>query len=474
MLLAYVHGICSRKSSFNCFRRTHFLSSTRFLFPSKRRQVRAPSLHLSCLYTTREKSVNSSKPILHPKITILGGGFGGLYTALTLSRYPWTRLTKPKITLVDRSDRFVFLPMLYEVAFGQLDKWQVAPTFSQLLQGTDVEFVLGQVEKVDVQKSTCEIFSTKYGQKEFYHDRLVIAIGTEPSLSSVPGADKYALPFRTLEHAEQLKQKLVNLTKMRRQQNRKPVIFVIGGSYSGVELASNVAEYFRGEARVCIVDRGNRLLDAASEHNRNVALQTLRSLNVESLLDMEVSCVTENAVSLKSIQESTQESEKKFDADLVLWTAGFKPSSWLQFVALEKDPTGRILTSSTLQATRHDNIFVLGDAAAVTDVNGQRCKATAQVAIQQAECAAWNIWASLCNKKPVPFRYEHLGELMTLGKYNGTAEVFGIPLSGTSAQFTRRLAYLFRMPTNLHRLKVGQNWVFKPVSCFFENFSFPL
>ncbi|GJD09005.1 Alternative NAD(P)H-ubiquinone oxidoreductase C1, chloroplastic/mitochondrial [Galdieria sulphuraria] len=439
MLLAYVHGICSRKSSFNCFRRTHFLSSTRFLFPSKRRQVRAPSLHLSCLYTTREKSVNSSKPILHPKITILGGGFGGLYTALTLSRYPWTRLTKPKITLVDRSDRFVFLPMLYEVAFGQLDKWQVAPTFSQLLQGTDVEFVLGQVEKVDVQKSTY-----------------------------------WLLPSVRNQVCHQFLVPTINLTKMRRQQNRKPVIFVIGGSYSGVELASNVAEYFRGEARVCIVDRGNRLLDAASEHNRNVALQTLRSLNVESLLDMEVSCVTENAVSLKSIQESTQESEKKFDADLVLWTAGFKPSSWLQFVALEKDPTGRILTSSTLQATRHDNIFVLGDAAAVTDVNGQRCKATAQVAIQQAECAAWNIWASLCNKKPVPFRYEHLGELMTLGKYNGTAEVFGIPLSGTSAQFTRRLAYLFRMPTNLHRLKVGQNWVFKPVSCFFENFSFPL
>ncbi|GJQ11676.1 hypothetical protein GpartN1_g3467.t1 [Galdieria partita] len=475
MLLAYVCGMCRWKVSFDCFSRTCFLNSTRFLFPSKRRQVLTRHLHLSCIYTSGEKSVNSSKkPVLHPKITILGGGFGGLYTALFLSRYPWTRLTRPKITLVDRSERFVFLPMLYELAFGQLDKWQVAPTFSQLLQGTDIDFVLGQVEKVDVQGSTCEIFSTKHGHKVLQHDRLVIAIGTEPSLSSVPGADKYTLPFRTLEHAELLKQKLANLTKIRRQQGREPIIFVIGGSYSGVELASNVAEYFQGKAKVYIVDRGSRLLDAASDHNRNIALQTLRSWNVETLLGMEVSCVTEDAVLLKSVEEPFQEPQKKFDVDLVLWTAGFKPSSWLSFVELEKDSTGRILTSSTLQANGHEDIFVLGDAAAVTDVNGQKCKATAQVAIQQAQCAAWNIWASLCNKKPIPFRYEHLGELMTLGKYNGTAEVFGIPLSGTSAQVTRRLAYLYRMPTHLHRWKVGQNWVLKPVGCLFDNFSFPL
>lgn len=410
--------------------------------------------------------------MLHPKITILGGGFGGLYTALLLSRFPWTRLTKPEITLVDRSERFVFLPMLYEVAFGQLDKWQVAPKFSDLLQGTDIAFMLGQVEKIDIQGSTCDIFSTSDGQKQLQYDRLVIAIGTETNVSAVPGADKYALSFRTLEDAQRLKQRLANLSRMKRQKGKKPVIFVIGGSYSGVELCCNVAEYFRGEAKVYIVDRGNRLLDTASDHNRNTALETLRSWNVETLLDTNVSCVAEDSVTLQSLKEP--EKLHKFDTDLVLWTAGFKPFSWLHFTSLEKDPTGRIVTSNTLQAVGHDDIFVVGDAAAVTDVNGQKCKATAQVAIQQAECAAWNIWASLNNKKPIPFRYQHLGELMTLGKYKATAQVFGIPLSGTTAQLTRRLAYLFRMPTNMHRLKVGQNWVLKPMGCFLDNFSFPL
>ncbi|KAK4526159.1 hypothetical protein GAYE_SCF20G4073 [Galdieria yellowstonensis] len=479
MWLAYVCGTSSRIHAAWKFplhylsANTSFLSSTRRFHVFRKYQVLPRQICCVHSATTTTKESHRTKAVLHPKITILGGGFGGLYTALLLSQFPWTRLTKPKITLVDRSERFVFLPMLYEVAFGQLDKWQVAPTFSQLLQGTDIEFMLGQVEKVDVQGSTCEIFSTKTGQIQLPYDRLVLAVGAEPNFSSVPGADKYALPFRTLEHAEQLKQKLVHLSNSLRRKGRKPVIFVIGGSYSGVELASNVAEYFGGRAKVYIVDRGNRLLDAASDHNRNTALQTLRSWNVETLLEMEVCNVAEDSLSLKSVKEPNQE-PNKMDADLVLWTAGFKPSAWLNFIALERDPTGRILTDSTLQATGHEDIFVLGDAAAVVDGNGQKCKATAQVAIQQAQCAAWNIWASLRNKKPIPFRYQHLGELMTLGKYKATAEVFGIPLSGTTAQLARRLAYLYRMPTNMHRWKVGQSWLFTPVGCFLENFSFPL
>eukprot|EP00871_Galdieria_phlegrea_P000110 jgi/Galph1/109/GphlegSOOS_G4830.1 len=418
------------------------------------------------------KEYKSTSGTLHPSVVVLGGGFGGLYSALLLSQMSWTRLTRPRITLVDRNEHFVFLPLLYEVVLGQLEPWEVAPAYSDLLKGTDIEFFQANIEGIDLEGRLTEVFSTKVGEKKIPYDRLIVAVGSESNLGAVSGAEKYAVPFRSLKDAATVKDRLDEIRRKILHNKRKPSIFVIGGSYSGVELASCVAEFLDGKARVCIVDSGKRLLSASSEHNRIVSQNILHALNVEMILEKQVVDVGQNSLTLRSAKEPFH--EEKFDSDLVLWTAGLKASSLLQRVPLPKDTVGRIGTTKTLQVENNDEIFALGDAASVIDINGQVCKATAQAALQEAEYVAWNTWASLTNKKMIPFRYQHLGELLTLGKYRASAEIFGIPLSGATAQLTRRLAYLIRMPTAAHRLRVGQNWALKPLNSLLESLSLGL
>ena len=134
------------------------------------------------------------------RICILGGGFGGLYTALRLSQLPWTKQEKPEIILVDRSDRFLFSPLLYELMTGELQTWEIAPPFEELLAGTGVRFHQGIVTGIDL--------SAKHVQLQDGHalpyDRLVVSLGGETPLDLVPGSAEYALPFRSIADAYRL------------------------------------------------------------------------------------------------------------------------------------------------------------------------------------------------------------------------------------------------------------------------------
>jgi NADH dehydrogenase len=116
-----------------------------------------------------------------------------------------------------------------------------------------------------------------------------------------------------------------------------------------------------------------------------------------------------------------------------------------------------------MQIIDHPDIFALGDIAECHDATGQKVPSTAQTAFQQADYTAWNIWASLSDRPLLPFRYQPLGEMMTLGTDNATLTGLGIKLDGQLAHIARRLAYLYRMPTFDHQIKVGFNWISKPI-----------
>jgi len=393
------------------------------------------------------------------RICILGGGFGGLYTALRLSQFPWNSPDKPEIILVEQNDRFLFSPLLYELLTGELQSWEIAPPFSELLADTTVRFVQGAVKNIDVRSRSAKEKESHQVQlkdgQEIACDRLVLALGGETPMDRVPGCADHAIPFRTINDAYRLQEKLRELEHSDRDKIR---VAIVGGGYSGVELACKLADRLGERGRVRLVEASDSILRSASEFNRTAATRSLQERGI--WIDLET---TVDRIEADSISLIYREQIDNLPVDIVLWTVGTEVSPVVRSLPLKQNQRGQLTTTATLQAIDHPDIFVLGDLADCQDASEQRVPSTAQAAIQQADYAAWNIWASLTERPLLPFRYPSLGEMMTLGLDNATLTGLGVKLDGPAAHILRRLIYLYRLPTLDHQLKVGFNWIVQPL-----------
>ncbi|KAL7485334.1 hypothetical protein ACHAW6_010929 [Cyclotella cf. meneghiniana] len=478
-----------------------------------------------------DSDANNCDTTNQPHIVILGGGFGGINTALTLPTLPWSD-TKyavngihPKITLIDKSERFVFLPLLYELCMDDASLDEVAPTFKSLLRdgrvpaipglpglpdlfdndekkedGNEISFLQAKVEGIDVKNQQVVISPTTGSTLQTIdYDALVIATGAEISLDGIPGASNFALPFYTVDQSLELKRRLALLdsyidTRSKNGDDQSVNIVVVGGGYSGVELALNLADRFDQydtDVQVTLVHRGKRVLEYATEHNRKTGSDRLSSAGVNVMTLTSVVEVTAHekdngsteisslecqrcTVKLRTLGNSTNLADgdtiTSLHTDLLLWTAGATPTSSLnqgiRNSILPRDVMGRILTSPTLNVPEYPNVFAIGDCSRPkkTPYPG-----TAQVAIQMATVAAWNVYATLANQKNdgsisrenesvklLPFTYLNLGEMLTLGRNDATISTFGgIEIDGPGASWLRRLIYAVRMPTARQRLSAA-------------------
>ncbi|MEA5628174.1 NAD(P)/FAD-dependent oxidoreductase [Nostoc sp. UHCC 0251] len=385
------------------------------------------------------------------RICILGGGFGGLYTALRLSQLPWESTQKPEIVLVDQSDRFLFSPLLYELLTGELQTWEIAPPFEELLQGTGVRFYQGVVSGIDIDQKLVNL----HEGPEISYDRLVLALGGETPLDLVPGATSYAYPFRTISDVYRLEERLRFLEESDVDKIR---VAIIGAGYSGVELACKLADRLGERGRFRIVEIADQILRTSPEFNREAAKKALESRGVFIDLETKVESIEQNSISLEYKNQLDT-----IPVDLVIWTVGTRVAPVVKSLPLKQNQRGQISITSNLQVLDHPEIFALGDLADCHDIEGQQVPATAQAAFQQADYTAWNIWASLTNRPLLPFRYQQLGEMMALGIDNATLTGLGIKLDGRLASVARRIAYLYRLPTLDHQLKVGFNWLVRPI-----------
>ncbi|MDE5082593.1 MAG: NAD(P)/FAD-dependent oxidoreductase [Trichodesmium sp. St15_bin1_1] len=385
------------------------------------------------------------------RICILGGGFGGLYTALRLIQFPWESSKKPEIILIDQHDRFLFAPLLYELVTGELQTWEIAPPFEELLANTDIRFCQGVVSRIDLNQQQVQL---ENGQAFSYH-RLILAMGGETPIEIVPGAAEYAIPFRTVNDAYRLKEKLRVLEASERDKIR---IAVIGGGYSGVELACKLADRLPERGRIRLVERNEMILGTSPEFNRESASKALSEKNIWIDLETEVESIEATQISLKY-----KEQVDTIPVDIVLWTVGTKVAPIVKSLPLTKNQRQQIITNATLQVQDNEKIFAIGDLADCQDADGQKVPTTAQVAIQQSDYAAWNIWASLTGRPLLPFRYQALGEMMALGLDNATLTSLDIKLDGQIANLVRRLVYLYRLPTLEHQIKVAFNWMINPI-----------
>ncbi len=393
---------------------------------------------------TGQKSHTAKGNNAATKICILGGGFGGLYTALYLNNFWGFKHKNCEVTLIDQHDHIVFTPLLYEVITGELEPWEIFPRFDKLIKNKKLQFCQDTVQDIDFKARQVKLLE----RGNLAYDYLVIALGvTNGKLPT--GAEENVLTFRTLADTQLLEQKLQSLENSNKELIR---VAIVGAGPSGVELAGKIADRLGKRGEIRLIERGKEILKSFTSATRKNAQRALDKRNVLISLETSVNAIEADQITLWQSNESAI-----IPTDFVLWTAGTQVREWVKNLDCSHNSRGQLICEPTLQLVDYPEVFVLGDVAEILYPNGKKLPATAQVAYQQASQAAKNLYGILNNKRPRPFRYLHLGEMITLGKNAAAVSSFGISLHGWLAALVRLGVYIQRLPTLSHGFQVLSN-----------------
>jgi NADH dehydrogenase len=368
---------------------------------------------------------------------IVGGGFGGLYTALALA----ARRQHPPLLLIEPNERFLFLPLLYELLSGELRSWEIAPRYDALLAGRGVAWLRDRVEAIDADAGSLRTA----GGHCLSFSRLVVATGGRTDSFGIPGVIENALFFRSLQDVERL-QHLVEALRQRRTSLQR--LAVVGAGPSGVELACKLADLLAGCAVVELIEQGPTALPQARSFNREQAVAALQRRDVRLRTGVGVMAVATDRLELSD--------GSSLAVEATVWTAGLHLNPPPITPAPARDSRGRLLCNAELQLRHHPRIFAIGDVAALP---GEPLPATAQVAFQQADCLAANLIGAEQGEPLTPFVFNDLGEMLSLGIGEASLTANGITLAGRAAFQLRRLAYLTRLPGAGHQLRVAAGWL---------------
>ena len=394
------------------------------------------------------------------RILIVGGGFGGLFTALGLGG-------SADVTLVADEDHFLFTPMLYEYLSGEVEDWHIAPKYSELLDN-DVRVVQGEVTGIDLSARQATIDTSP---EPLPFDMLVLAVGGITNYVGVEGAEQFTIPFRTIRHADHLRRRMVDTLDgippdLPPQDVRRELTFaVVGAGASGCELSTKMADLLldavkrralRGEPRVLVIEMGDRVVPGMGGQIREFVEEALRESHVEVHTRTRVVNVGSDTLTFE--HEGIQEQLK---TAAVVWTGGVKMRPLIEQLDVEKTSRGLLNVRPTLQLAQHDNVFALGDIAFFSDAS-PTLAGTAQLALQEAGLVADNIKALLAGRELQTKHFEELGEALSLGTERGAVLLSGgKAFGGALARQARFALYTSRLPTWHHRLRVGASWFFE-------------
>jgi demethylphylloquinone reductase len=392
------------------------------------------------------------------KVVILGGGFGGLFTALDVAG-------SADVTLVTDEDHFVFTPMLYEYFSGEVEAWHIGPRYDELLED-NVELVVSPATAIDFDAQTVSLANTNEPLK---YDVLVLAVGGVTNYAGVPGAEEFSLPFRKIEHADNLRQQMVAALdrippEMPPQDVRRELtVALVGAGASGCELSTKMADLLvdafkrralHGEPRVMLLEMGDRVVPGMGQQIRELVEEALLQSHVEVHTLTRVVNVTAEGVTFE--HDGNQEHVKTAG---VVWLGGVRMNPLVEQLNAEKTQRGLLVIKPTLQLSQHDNVFALGDIALYPDA-APVLQGTAQLAFQQASLAARNVKAFIEGKELHTKHFEELGEAISLGTDRAAVLTGGKAFGGALARQARFALYTSRLPTWHHRLRVGASWFF--------------
>ncbi len=399
-------------------------------------------------------------------VVIAGGGFGGLYAARRLER----RLPRhsARITVVSDVNFLLYTPLLPGAAAGTLEPRHVVVPLREELEWA--ELMLGRVTGADPGVNELYVRSLDERDETLRYDQLVVAVGSVSRVLPVPGLAQNALGFKNLADAIALRnQALLNLEIAESLPDdaarREYLTFVfVGAGYAGVEGFAELQDYVNDTidqyprcrvvgTRWILVEAQDRIMREIPESLAEVASKELRRRGMEIRTGTTLESVDDRSVVL-----STGE---RVPTRLVCWTAGVRTPGVVKQLGLPLGQGDRIETDATMRVKGWDNVWAIGDAAAVPDPAKHRrapSPQTCQHAIRQGRRVGSNVAAVLAGGRPQPFRYRTLGVFVDLGQKKAVATVLGLRLRGFPAWFAARTYHLYMMPGMARRVRLGIDW----------------
>jgi NADH dehydrogenase len=395
-----------------------------------------------------------------PRVLILGGGFGGVGAAQKLKD------ADAEVVLVDKHDYHTFQPLLYQLATGLLDTTGVGHSLRDLLARNDNTTIhKASVTAVDLDARTVSFEELA----PISYDYLVFGLGAEVNFFGTSGAAEHAFPMYTLVDAVRLKDHLLERWEA---ADRDPGlvsqgalnVVVVGGGPTGVETAGAMAELYRGElgrdyrgvteedARVTLVEAGPELFPMFKPK--------LRKYTAKALTDRTVEVVTGTAVASISPTQVTLKSGDVLHAHTLVWGAGLQGNALITSLGLELQRGNRIGVGPELTLPGHPEVFVVGDAAAITDEKTSSVlPQLGSVALQSGEYAGEAIARTLSGKETKPFAYHDKGTMAAIGRGAAVVQFLGgRTMTGKKAQLAWGTVHLALLPTNQDRAKAIVDW----------------
>jgi NADH dehydrogenase len=399
------------------------------------------------------------------RVVVIGGGFGGVHCARQLERL--MPADQGDIVMVNPENYMLFTPLLPEAASGTIQPRNVGVPLRKVLKRTKV--VLGHANEVDLENKTVTVQPPEGWPRVLPWDRLVLAPGSTTRRFPIPGLDQHAYGFKTLAEGIHVRNHVLRMLELAdaaddiTERRTRCTFVVVGAGYAGTELIAELHALVHRvlhhyprlrphDVRWLLLDVAPTVLPELGGELGKKTLELLRRRGIEVRLSTSVAEVAADWVRLS-------------DGEVVLmktfvWTAGVAPVPLVSKLGLPTDERGRLVCDAYTRVEGRDDVFAVGDSAAVPDpANPERtCPPTAQHGQRQAKVCARNVVASLNGGEQKPFTFKGLGILVNLAEFQGVGKVMGVPVSGLLGWLAARGYHLLAVPTLGRKARVALDW----------------
>lgn len=401
------------------------------------------------------------------KVVIVGGGFGGLYTAKALKQ------SSVQVTLIDKRNFHLFQPLLYQVATGGLSPSDIASPLRLILrQHKNVQVLLNSV--VDLKPKDKQIILDD--DKSISYDILILATGSTHHYFGNDQWENHAPGLSTVEDALEIRNRVFGAFEAAEKEN-DPIkrqawltFVIVGGGPTGVELAGAVAEIVNSsmkgnfnnftpkDAKIILIEGLERVLPPYPTELSSKAEQELCNLGVKIHTQSMVTSISENNIVLRKGEKYEQ-----ITSHTILWAAGVKASSVGKKLAektgAQIDRAGRVIVEPDLSIIGFPDIFVIGDLSSFSHQNNKPLPGIAPVAMQQAKYVAKLIQKQLKGESLPSFVYKDYGSMAIIGKNKAVADFKFIKLSGFLAWFIWIWVHIYYLIEFDNKLVVLIQWI---------------
>jgi NADH:ubiquinone reductase (H+-translocating) len=396
-----------------------------------------------------------------PRIVVIGGGFGGVAAAKALRGKP------VDVTVIDRTNHYLFQPLLYQVAMAGLAPSDITVPIRWLLRNErNARVIFGEVVKVD--PAAREVIVDSLGAPVGY-DALIVTAGARHSYFDHNEWETFAPGLKSLEDALEIRRRFLTAFERAEQatdtaeRDSLMTFVIVGGGPTGVELSGMMIEIVRKamprdfrsidtrKSRVILVEGGPRLLPAMPEPSSARARRDLERLGVEVRTGAIVTGVDGHGMRI---------GDEFVRARNVFWAAGNQASPLGAMLGGPVDHAGRVIVRDDLSVPGHPEVFVAGDLAAVTRADGSLVPGVAPAAMQEGRHAARNALRIVNGETTIHFRYYDKGDLATIGR-NRAIAVFGrVEVAGYPAWLLWLFVHILYLAGFRNRLSVLIQWAY--------------